>query len=63
MQTPGHACISVDLDGLWCYHEIHGLGARDDAIDPAYSVGVRRLLDFFEQLGQDFDCKFNIKKI
>lgn len=49
---PAHACVSVDLDGLWCYREIHGLerrGAED--IDAAYSVGVRRLLDAFDDWG------------
>lgn len=51
MGTPGHACVSVDLDGLWCYHEIHGLAPRRDDVDPAYAIGVRRLLDFFDEVG------------
>jgi peptidoglycan/xylan/chitin deacetylase (PgdA/CDA1 family) len=46
----GRACVSVDLDGLWCYHEIHGLPPRSESIDPAYDVGVRRLLEFFDAL-------------
>lgn len=42
------ACVSVDLDSLGCYREIHGLPARGaDDIDAVYSVGVRRLLDAF----------------
>jgi hypothetical protein len=53
VSTPrtGHVCVSVDLDGLWCYHEIHGLAAREGDVDPAYSVGVRRLLDLFDDVG------------
>lgn len=42
------ACVSVDLDGLDCYRAIHGLPASsDDSADAAYTLGVRRLLDFF----------------
>lgn len=49
---PAHACVSVDLDGLWCYREIHGLERREDGdIDAAYSVGVRRLLAAFDDWG------------
>lgn len=45
------ACVSVDLDGLWCYREIHGLKRRADGdIDGAYSMGVRRMLDFFDEV-------------
>lgn len=50
--NPAHACVSVDLDGLWCYREIHGLPRRDsDDIDAAYSVGVRRMLEAFDDWG------------
>lgn len=45
------ACFTVDLDGLWCYREIHGLAPAHDRVDPAYVVGVRRLLDFLDALG------------
>ncbi len=44
------ACVSVDLDSLNCYRAIHGLSSSatdDDASDAAYTIGVRRLLDFF----------------
>jgi peptidoglycan-N-acetylglucosamine deacetylase len=43
------ACVSVDLDTLGCYREIHGLDAEFvDGPDAAYTVGVRRLLELFE---------------
>ncbi|MBA2663418.1 MAG: polysaccharide deacetylase family protein [Bradymonadaceae bacterium] len=50
----GQACVSVDLDGLRCYRDIHGLSAPraqlngGQGADAAYSIGVRRLLDFFD---------------
>lgn len=51
MSSP-RACISVDLDGLWCYREIHGLARQaDEDIDAAYSVGVRRLLETLDDWG------------
>ena len=43
------ACVTVDLDGLRCYRDIHGLEPRDADVDPAYAIGVRRLLDLFEE--------------
>lgn len=46
----GSACFTVDLDGLWCYREIHGLEREARDIDAAYSVGLRRLLQFLEEL-------------
>lgn len=47
------ACISFDLDGLWCYRAIHGLPEPADRpdIDAAYSVGVRRLLGVLDEAG------------
>lgn len=46
------ASITVDLDTLPHYHAIHGLPApAEGAADPAYEVGVARLLDLFEQEG------------
>ncbi|MFW5968680.1 MAG: polysaccharide deacetylase family protein [Persicimonas sp.] len=44
-----YASFTVDLDTLACYRDIHGLepGSTDEP-DAAYTVGVRRLLDFFE---------------
>ena len=44
------ACFTVDLDGLWCYREIHGLDREARDIDAAYSVGLRRLLNFLGEL-------------
>ncbi len=48
-----HACFTVDLDGLWCYREIHGLPRVEAPHDEAYTVGVRRLLDFLGDVGVD----------
>ncbi|RAL21268.1 polysaccharide deacetylase [Lujinxingia litoralis] len=45
------ASISVDLDALLCYRQIHGLPPQD--VDPrgdvTWRVGVRRLLDLFAE--------------
>lgn len=45
------ACITVDLDTLQCYRDIHGLetGLVGQEGDPTYTVGVRRMLDFFDE--------------
>lgn len=46
------AAVSVDLDTMWCYREIHGLAARPHTdLDAAYAVGVQRLLDAFASWG------------
>lgn len=46
------ASISVDLDSMACYREIHGLdAAKVEGADAAYAVGVDRLLGFFDELG------------
>ncbi|QDG51637.1 polysaccharide deacetylase [Persicimonas caeni] len=46
--SPPRACLTVDLDSLRFYRDIHGLDRRrDGGPDAAYTVGVRRLLDFF----------------
>jgi peptidoglycan/xylan/chitin deacetylase (PgdA/CDA1 family) len=43
-----HACLTVDLDSLRCYRDIHGLEpSTTNAADAAYRIGVRRLIDFF----------------
>lgn len=44
-----YACVTVDIDGLGCYRDIHGLEARNADVDAAYTVGVRRLLDLFAE--------------
>lgn len=47
--TP-RASLTVDLDSLRFYRDIHGLQRRHDAgADAAYTIGVRRLLDFFAE--------------
>lgn len=46
------ACLTVDLDSLGCYREIHGLDRlASDRADAAYTIGVRRLIDFFDDAG------------
>ncbi|AWV90953.1 polysaccharide deacetylase family protein [Bradymonas sediminis] len=50
------ACLTVDLDSMACYRAIHGLGdghhrGAPAGGDRAYSVGVRRLLEFFGEAG------------
>lgn len=45
------ASLSVDLDSIACYREIHGLRTEKiEGSDAAYSVGVERLLDFLDDL-------------
>ena len=56
MNSPSHdryACVTVDLDTLQCYRDIHGLDhhAVDHQGDPTYTKGLRRLLDLCEQMG------------
>lgn len=43
------ANISIDLDGIACYHAIHGLD-RPDAEDPVYSTALQRFLDLLAEL-------------
>lgn len=45
------ACITVDLDTLQCYRDIHGLDSElvGHEGDPTYTVGVRRIIDFFDE--------------
>ena len=52
-RTARYACVTVDLDTLQCYRDIHGL---DHAMvghegDPTYTLGVRRLLDLLDAMG------------
>jgi hypothetical protein len=45
-------CVSVDLDGPGCYHEIHGLEEPDPGLaDRHYSRGLSRFLSLFDDLG------------
>lgn len=42
--------VSVDLDSVACYRDIHGLVEVAPLPDPAYTVGVSRLLNLFAEL-------------
>ena len=45
-------CVSVDLDGPGCYHEIHGLPEPPAGLaDSHYRLGLARFLSLFEELG------------
>jgi peptidoglycan/xylan/chitin deacetylase (PgdA/CDA1 family) len=45
-------CVSVDLDGLECYHAIHGLPAvGGPQADLHVTVGLARLVELFDELG------------
>jgi hypothetical protein len=44
------ASISIDLDGLGCYHAIHGL-EPPPAGNPVYALAVPRFLELFEAFG------------
>ncbi len=44
--------VSVDLDGIDCYHAIHGLAAPPDSLGDAHmTAGLARFLDLFALLG------------
>lgn len=47
---PRIACLSVDLDSVVCYRDIHGLENSPLSPDPAYSVGLNRLLGFLAEV-------------
>ena len=44
------ASISIDLDGIGCYHAIHGL-PEPEGRDPIYQVALPRLLEELASLG------------
>lgn len=45
------SCVSVDLDSVACYRDIHGLDAQSSSSpDSAYAIGVTRLLALFDEL-------------
>jgi len=45
-------CVSVDLDGPACYHDIHGLEQPGEELaDRHYARGLARFLDLFDELG------------
>ena len=48
-QLVGDANVSVDVDGLRCYREIHGLERRGDPIDPVWELGLTRAAELFDE--------------
>ena len=44
------ANVSIDLDGLGCYHQIHSLAPPADPV-AIYTTALPRFLDLFEELG------------
>lgn len=46
---PPLANVSVDIDGLQCYHQIHGLAAPADPV-AMYTRALPRLLSLFDEL-------------
>ncbi|MFB6350283.1 MAG: polysaccharide deacetylase family protein [Bradymonadaceae bacterium] len=48
-----HACVTVDLDTLQCYRDIHGLEHTmvGHEGDPTYTVGLRRIIELFDAMG------------
>lgn len=45
------SCVSVDLDSVACYRDIHGLDLQmASSPDSAYSIGVTRLLALFDEM-------------
>lgn len=48
-ELPALANVSIDLDGLDCYHKIHGLADHADPV-AMYNVAMPRILDLLEEL-------------
>lgn len=49
----GTAALTIDVDSLRCYREIHGLPRRDDDDDdPIFTRALPRFLDVMARLGQ-----------
>ncbi len=45
------ASISIDLDSLWCYHEIHGLPkVEEQGIDLIHKFAMPRIFSLFSEL-------------
>ncbi len=45
------ASVSIDLDSLWCYHEIHGLEpCESEKEDIIHQFAMPRIFDFFSSL-------------
>ncbi|MCP4499788.1 MAG: polysaccharide deacetylase family protein [Deltaproteobacteria bacterium] len=49
MQLNELTSISIDVDGIGCYHSIHGLEIEGD--DPIYTKALPRFLDAMDELG------------
>lgn len=43
--------LTIDVDALRCYRDIHGLPSRDDEEDPIFTRALPRFLDVMERLG------------
>ena len=43
--------VSVDLDGIACYHRIHGLEPPEGTLDPVMSRALPRFLELFQERG------------
>lgn len=43
--------LTIDVDALRCYREIHGLPARDDEEDPIFTRALPRFLEALDRLG------------
>lgn len=51
MTTRRIGALTIDVDALRCYRDIHGLPARDDEEDPIFTRALPRFLDALERLG------------
>jgi len=44
--------VSIDLDPLYCYYDIHGIGEyRRSGLDPIYTISIERIRKFFDDMG------------
>lgn len=50
MHAAHEASITIDVDSLRCYREIHGLPPREDVRDPIFTVALPRFLALLERL-------------
>lgn len=44
------AAVTIDVDSLRCYREIHGLPPKDDADDPIYTAALPQFLDVMKKI-------------
>lgn len=45
-----HSAITIDVDSLRCYREIHGLRPIDDSADPIYTIALPRFFELLTEL-------------